>query len=66
MMFWLNDCILYAKNKGSVDGIILRMKTEFLLEREEDLGRFLGIQIKQNKENNKIMLTQTGLADRIF
>ena len=56
----------YAENKKRIDEIILSMKNEFLLEREEDLARFLDIQIERNKQNNKITLTQTGLTDRIL
>ena len=56
----------YAENKKRIDEIILSMKNEFLLEREEDLARFLDIQIERNKQNNKIILTQTGLTDRIL
>ena len=66
VLFWVDDYIFYAENKERIVEIILSMKNEFLLEREEGLARFLGIQIERNKQNNKIILTQTGLTDRIL
>ena len=65
ILFWVDNYIVYTVNKESIDEIILSMKHEFLLEREEDLAEFLGIQIERNEQNNKITLAQTGLTDQI-
>ena len=46
--------------------MILSIKDEFLLEKEEDMPRFLGIEIMRDSENNTITVTQNGLIDRIL
>ena len=46
--------------------MILGLKDEFLLEKEEDMARFLGIQIVRDPKNNTITMTQTGLIDSIW
>jgi hypothetical protein len=42
------------------------LKDEFLLEREEDMAGFLGINITRDKNNDSLTLTQTGLIERIL
>ena len=46
--------------------MILGLKDEFLLEKEEDMARFLGIQIVHDPKNNTITMTQTGLIDKVL
>ena len=68
ILFWMDDAIFFAKSKKSIDDVILSLKDIFLLEREEDMAEFLGINISRSKDGNKdiITMTQTGLIDRIL
>ena len=49
-----------------IDDVILNLKDEFLLAREENFAAFLGIQIKRNIDEGIVTLTQTDLKDRIL
>ena len=51
---------------NNIDYLILDLKDNFLLEREDDVAGFLGLQIERDKQRGKITLTQTGLIDRIL
>ena len=62
----MDDCIFYSKTKSTIDKVILSLKDEFLLEREEDMTGFLGINISRGDENNSLIMTQTGLIERIL
>ena len=66
VLFWVDDCIFYSKTQGLIDKVILSLKDEFLLEREEDMAGFLGINISRNTNNNSLSMTQTGLIGRIL
>jgi hypothetical protein len=66
VLFWVDDCIFYSKKSPTIDKVILSLKDEFLLEKEEDMAGFLGIQIVRDAENHIITMTQTGLIDRIL
>ena len=62
----MDDCIFYSKKAATIDNIILSLKDEFLLEKEEDMAGFLGIQIESDVDNNTLTMTQSGLIDRIL
>ena len=56
----------YSKIHNLIDKLILSLKDEFLLEREDDMAGFLGIKIARNKDNDSLTMTQTGLIERIL
>ena len=62
----MDDSIYYSKKSATIDKMILSLKDEFLLNLEEDMASFLGINIERDKENNTLTMTQTGLIDRIL
>ena len=66
ILFWVDDCIFYAKHKKQIDDIIHSLKDEFLLEKEEDIDGFLGIKISRDDQERTITLTQTDLIDQIL
>ena len=43
VLFWVDSYIFNAPDKQSVDDVIISLKDEFLLEREEDVAGFLGL-----------------------
>ena len=49
ILFWVNDFIFYSKENKITDNVITSLKDEFLLEREEDVAGFLGLQIDRDK-----------------
>ena len=66
VLFWVDDCIFYSKTQSLIDKVILSLKDEFLLEREEDMAGFLGINISRDANNKSLSMTQTGLIERIL
>ena len=50
ILFWVDDYTFYAPDKQSIDDIIISLKYEILLEREEDMIGFLGLQIERESK----------------
>lgn len=46
--------------------MIPSLQDAFILEKEEEMAGFLGIQIVRDSVNNTITMTQNGLIDRIL
>jgi hypothetical protein len=63
---WVDDCILFARDSSSIDDVISKLQQDegLTLEVEDDMAGFLGIHIERNDDD--IVLTQTGLIDRII
>ena len=54
----------FAKDSNLINAIISNLKDDFLLESEEDMAGFLGLNIARNK--GTVTLSQTGLIDKIL
>ena len=65
VLFWVDDCIFYSNTNSAIDKLIDNLKDEFLLEKEEDMAGFLGLQIDRTTPGT-VVLTQTGLINRIL
>ena len=65
IIYQVDDCIFYAKNKTKIDEIIDSIK-RFLREKGEDVAGFLRLQIERDIQVGIITLTQTGLLDQIL
>ena len=65
VLFWVDDCIFYSNVDSAIERLIDDLKEEFLLEKEEDMAGFLGLQIDRSKPGT-VVLTQTGLIERIL
>ena len=48
VLFWVDDCIFYAKEAKCIDIFITSLKDKFLLKKEDDVAGFLGIHIDRN------------------
>ena len=66
VLFGVDDCIVYAKESKTIDNMISSLKDEFLLEREEDMAGFLGLNIQRDVDKGTITLLQTGLIEKIL
>ena len=66
VLFWVDDCIFYSKDTKYIDDMIYNLKDIFLLEREEDVARFIGLKFDRDNEKGNIALTQTGLINMIL
>ena len=66
VLFWVDDCIFYAKDDSSINAIISSLKDEYLLKRDEDMAGFLGLEVIRNKDKGTITLIRTGLINKIL
>ena len=66
VLFWVDDCIFYAKDSTCIDKIIDSLKDGFLLEKEDDMAGFLGLSILRDEKDGTVTLTQEGLTDRVI
>ena len=66
VLFWVDDCIFYAKDTSLVNTIISNLKDESLLEQKEDMTRFFGLNIADDKNKGTVTLLQAGLIDKIL
>ena len=57
VLFWVNDCMFYAKDTTMIEAVVDSLEGEFLLEHKEDMAGFLGLQIQRNKDIGTVTLT---------
>ena len=57
-------CIFYANDSTLINTISGDLKNDLLLEREEDMDEFLGL--NSTRDNETVTLSQTGLIDNIL
>jgi hypothetical protein len=64
-LIYVDDALLFYKNKEAIDSLVNKMKQEKMLFREEEsVAGYLGVHIDR-REDGTIHLTQKGLADKI-
>jgi hypothetical protein len=64
-LIYVDDALLFYKNKLSMSNLVDKMKSEGMLFREEEsVAGYLGVHIDR-KDDGTIHLTQQGLAERI-
>ena len=62
---YVDDALLFYKNKTAMESLTLKMKNDGMLLHEEDsVAGYLGVHIDR-REDSTIRLTQKGLASRI-
>ena len=66
ILFWVDDCIFFAKDKKMIDEVIDSLNDSFLIEREENVAGFLGLSIERDRKGETLSLTQTDLIDCIL
>ena len=66
VLFWVDNCVCYAKDGTSINSIISSLKDDFLLEREEGMEWLLSLWVKRNEGKGILTLTQTGLTSKIL
>ena len=65
-LIYVDDALLFYKNKSAVDNLTDKMtEQQIQFREEEDVAGFLGVHIAHNDDDGTIHLTQRGLAERI-
>ena len=68
LLVYVDDTRLYAKDMKDIDHVIERLRHErkLALEVEDDVAGFLGVNIKRDRSNGRVELTQEGLTNKII
>jgi hypothetical protein len=66
MISWVDDCLIFTKDKALADELILQLHENFTLSEEEDVSAYLGVKMNIDKEKNTVSMTQPFLIDRII
>ena len=67
-LVYVDDTLLYARCQQDIDDVIheLTVKRRMVLEIEDAVAGFLGVDIQRDPVTKEVTLTQTGLIDRII
>ena len=66
LIIWVDDCLIFGKNKEMVDEIIMKLHNKFSLTEEGDVSAYLGVKVNIDPDSDKITLTQPYLIQRII
>jgi len=70
ILIYVDDAILFAKDKSDIDAVLQSLETDFNFTNEGDFETYLGVQVKQldNDKNGKsrLSLTQPQLINKII
>ena len=58
LVIYVDDCIIYSKDKEGTDELIDQLRENFTLTDEGDVDTYLGVQILLNEKENSIELKQ--------
>ena len=63
---YVDDTLLFSPKAEFIDEVLMKLREESLdLEEEDDVAGFLGVDVNRDTENDRIIMTQKGLIDRI-
>jgi hypothetical protein len=63
---WVDDCLIFSKNKQIADDLIKGLDTKFSLTEEEDVSAYLGVKMEIDKDKNTVTMSQPYLIERII
>lgn len=63
---WVDDCLIFAKNKELADDLIKELQGKFTLTEEEEVAAYLGCKLEIDDASDEIRLSQPFLIERII
>lgn len=63
---WVDDCLIFTRQKFLADELIVNLKKKFTLSEEDDVSAYLGVKMDINEESGKVTMSQPFLTDRII
>ena len=66
LIIWVDDCLIFGKNKKVVDEVIIKLHDKFSLTEEGDVSAYLGVKVNIDSDSDNITLTQPYLIQRII
>ena len=65
LITWVDDCLIFAKDKTYADQLINDIRKTFTITEEEDLSAYLGVEVNMDENTDAVSLTQPYLIKRI-
>lgn len=66
LITWVDDCLIFAREKEFADTLILSLKQQFTLSEEGDVSAYLGVKMEINEETGNVTMSQPFLIQRII
>ena len=66
IVIWVDDCLIFAKDKATADQLLTDLRTKFTLTEEDDVSSYLGVKMRLDDENDVVEMTQPFLIDKII
>ena len=66
LISWVDDCLIFAREKHLADKLIKDLQRQFTLSEEDDVSAYLGVKMEIDKDNNTVTMSQPFLIDRII
>ena len=66
LLCFVDDCLIYVKDKSEADALILELQDNFILTDEGEVSTYLGVQVVKDDEDGTLTLTQPFPIDRIL
>ena len=63
LVIYVDDCLIYSKEKEATDELISQLRENFTLTDEGDVDTYLGVQVELNEKDNTIELKQPFLIE---
>ena len=66
LVIYVDDCLIFSKEKPMADNLIKQLEIDFTLTDEGDVSTYLGVQVSLDEKTNTIDLKQPFLIERII
>ena len=66
LITWVDDCLIFSREKEYVDALILALKKQCTLSEEGEVSAYLGVKMELNEETGKVTMSQPFLIQRII
>jgi hypothetical protein len=63
---WVDDCLIFAKNKDLADELLKELQSTFTLTEEDEVAAYLGCQLTMDPTSNTVTIAQPYLIQRII
>jgi hypothetical protein len=66
LITWVDDCLIFSREKEFADNLIIALKRKFTLSEEGDVSAYLGVKMDLNIETGQVTMSQPFLIQRII
>jgi hypothetical protein len=66
LITWVDDCLIFTKEKELADSLIKELQKQFSLSEEGEVSAYLGVKMDLNEETGQVTMSQPFLIQRII